>query len=158
MRMTANQQGGEQCSKASRIRGWWDEETHRGYRNKHTWMGNNCERGIVFFRRKLFLRWDCLILYFMYHTSRKLHILGRRGLSDTWCIPIYLWANSRGRCISKSICSMWAWNPRLRCSNQRAGGSMYHFPKAQPMKRYNMRFNLVSPPLHVKCHLNFSFF
>ena len=76
MRMTANQQGGEQCSKASRIRGWWDEETHRGYRNKHTWMGNNCERGIVFFRRKLFLRWDCLILYFMYHTSRKLHILG----------------------------------------------------------------------------------
>ena len=48
VRMNANQQGGEQCSKASRIGGWWDEETHRGDRNKHPWKSSSSERALVF--------------------------------------------------------------------------------------------------------------
>ena len=72
--MNANQQGGEQCSKASRIGGWWDEETHRGDRNKHPWKSSSSERGIVFLDRSHIC--GEIIFYFMYHTSRKLHLLG----------------------------------------------------------------------------------
>ena len=53
--MNTNQQGGEKCSKASWIGGWWDEETHRGDRNKHPWMSSSSEGALVFHTEGVFV-------------------------------------------------------------------------------------------------------
>ena len=52
----------------------------------------------------------------------------------------YQLVNSTGRYIAKNVCSLWAWNPRWRCSTPQEGCKKYHFPKEPPGKRLRIRY------------------